>query len=116
MAIFTLQAHGSFRYPSWLHGQEVHGTDGSDIFLGSAGSDTIYAGGGSDNVIGGSGGDTIIAQAYGSTIYGAWGNDTVHGGNGDDYIDYRQTTSDVSPRRLRPQHVRGKLSGATSGG
>jgi Ca2+-binding RTX toxin-like protein len=97
MATFTAHAHRDFRHPSWLHGEELHGTDSSDIFLGSAGADTIYAGGGSDNVIGGSGGDTIIATAFGATAFvGPWGNDTVHGGDGNDGIYYGQTTSDVT--------------------
>ena len=48
MATFIAHAHRDFRHPYLLHGEELHGTDASDIFLGSAGTDTIYAGGGSD--------------------------------------------------------------------
>jgi Ca2+-binding RTX toxin-like protein len=96
MATFIAHAHRDFRHPYLLHGEELHGTDASDIFLGSAGTDTIYAGGGSDDVNGGSGDDTIYAQAFGSSIYGAWGNDAVHAGDGNDRINYGQTTSNVA--------------------
>ena len=49
---------------------ECHGTDRSDVILGSSGKDVIYAM---------KGGDTVISNQG--------GEDTVHGGNGSDLIN-----------------------------
>lgn len=59
-------------------GEEISGTNSSDVLAGTTGDDTIDGGSGNDEIDAGAGHDTVL---------GGKGKDSISGGDGDDMID-----------------------------
>lgn len=62
------------------------GTEGPDIFEGTAARDVVVALGGADIIHGNGGDDVICAGTGGDTVYGGPGDDLIIGGRGNDEL------------------------------
>lgn len=62
------------------------GDDGDDILLGREGDDIIWGGAGNDRLIGGDGDDELYGGAGDDNLWGGLGNDILYGGDGDDEL------------------------------
>uniref|UniRef100_UPI003D0C101E Ig-like domain-containing protein n=1 Tax=Sedimenticola sp. TaxID=1940285 RepID=UPI003D0C101E len=76
-------------------GEEINGTDGSDLIIGKngnnivnglAGDDLIFEDGGNDVIDAGDGNDMVYAGADNDLVFGGSGNDTIYAGLGDDVV------------------------------
>ncbi len=67
-------------------GNNVTGTQFSDILNGGSGADIFDGGAGNDSISGGAGNDSLFGGAGNDTISGGAGNDTISGGDGNDSL------------------------------
>ncbi|MEZ0580716.1 ELWxxDGT repeat protein [Nocardioides sp. MH1] len=91
--------------PTIVGFDDIVGTPGDDVIVGSGGTDTIDGLGGHDVICGGGGWDTIDGGAGADVEIGGGGDDTflagssgdgsdeIRGGRGDDTIDYAARTT-----------------------
>lgn len=69
-----------------LGNDNVDARGGADLIDGGAGNDHIAAGDGDDTVLGGSGDDVIFAGAGADVVSGGTGNDRIFGEDGNDIL------------------------------
>jgi Ca2+-binding RTX toxin-like protein len=67
--------------------EDIDGTGGNDVFIGSPGPDGFSGGFGNDEIHGGGGDDHLYGGGGDDRIYGDAGNDKVEGANGADTVD-----------------------------
>ena len=67
--------------------EQIDGTNGDDVFRGSAGGDKFLGGGGRDEIHGGDGGDDLSGAGGDDRVYGDAGNDKVQGQDHADIVD-----------------------------
>jgi Ca2+-binding RTX toxin-like protein len=67
--------------------EQIDGTGGNDVFMGSPGPDKFLGGGGNDEIHGGDGADNLSGDGGDDRVYGDAGNDKVEGTNGADTVD-----------------------------
>ncbi|MCY4505844.1 MAG: calcium-binding protein, partial [Acidobacteria bacterium] len=75
-----------FTTPEGDYGNQLHGSNGNDLFIGTDEADEILGLGGIDLLRGGAGDDTIEGGNGPDSLYGDKDNDTIAGGQGDDLI------------------------------
>ncbi|MEO1017430.1 MAG: calcium-binding protein, partial [Pseudomonadota bacterium] len=68
------------------YGDDVYGTNGSNVLEGRGGKDELFGLGGSDTIDGGNGDDTIYGQGSNDTIDGGSGEDRISGGARNDLL------------------------------
>jgi hypothetical protein len=67
---------------------EINGSSGNDLILGSEREDTIRGNNGNDCILGGSGEDTLYGNSGGDVLIGGGDSDELDGGGGSD-VCYR---------------------------
>jgi Ca2+-binding RTX toxin-like protein len=67
--------------------EQIDGTNGNDVFHGSAGGDRFLGGGGNDEIHGGDGADDLDGEGGDDRVYGDAGNDKVQGSYDSDVVD-----------------------------
>jgi Ca2+-binding RTX toxin-like protein len=67
--------------------EDIDGTAGNDVFIGSPGADGFSGGFGNDEIHGGGGDDHLYGGGGDDRIYGDTGNDKLEGANGADIVD-----------------------------
>ena len=67
--------------------EQIDGTDGNDVFIGSPGTDKLYGGSGNDDMHGAGGDDDVYGGSGDDRVYGDAGNDQVAGATGSDVVD-----------------------------
>lgn len=65
----------------------ISGSDGEDLIYAREGADVVDGGGGNDRIIGGSGNDILHGGEGNDLIFGGAGDDNIFGDGGDDAID-----------------------------
>jgi Ca2+-binding RTX toxin-like protein len=67
--------------------EDIDGTGGNDVFIGSPGADGFSGGFGNDEIHGSGGDDHLYGGGGDDRIYGDAGNDKLEGANGGDTVD-----------------------------
>lgn len=80
-------AHAGLTGPHQVGAQ--HGTDASEVFIGTNFSDRYDGGGGNDTIYGGNGTDILEGSDGNDVLYGGNGGDILRGGAGDDTFVFR---------------------------
>ena len=76
-----MPTYNSFNY---LFGKNIHGTEGSDLIIGTFGKDHLNGKGGDDLIFGLSGDDRISGGDGEDHLFGGFGKDVIVGNKGDD--------------------------------